>query len=705
MPESASQQPASLQLVTHDCRIDAAAGEGGEAKTPRFDMVAYTGGPMRIGAFAYPIAVDLQGLRIPDQRRPIRFGHDAMRGVGHSERVAIEGEGADAKLVASGLISRDTHEAREVAVAAKRGFPWQASIGASVDRLEFVKAGSSTTVNGRNVNGPAYIARQSTLGEISVVDLGGDQSTSTSIAAHGAGDTTHYGAPTMDMKFKQWLEAKGFDAETITDEQKTTLEAAWKAEQDAAKQGDADPAKTEPTASAFGDTSLDDTIEAARRENERRRKINATTQQVLAERPDLTDHVGKLAKSAIEAGMTAANYELEILRLNRAPAGHVREDRSRDGRVLEASLCLAGGLQKPEDHFPEQTLDAADREFGSAGLGLGELLLMQAQANGFRGHGTRNVRGLLEAAFSGNVEAAGFSTFSLSGILSNVANKFLRQGFDAVESTWREVAAIRNVRDFKQVSSYSLTGGMKYELVGPGGELKHATAGEETYTNQADTYGRMFGVTRRDIINDDLGALTQVPSRLGRGGALKLNEVFWAEFLDNSSFFSAGNNNYEDGSTTALGIDSLTTAETTFLNQTDPDGNPLGSMPAILLVPNALDVTATNLMDSLQIVSAGGSSNRRDPANNPHRGKFRVVRSTYLSSTSLTGNSSKAWYLLANPNDIPVIEAAFLNGRQAPTVESADADFNTLGIQMRGYHDFGVNKQEFRGGVKMKGEA
>jgi hypothetical protein len=39
-----------------------------------------------------------------------------------------------------------------------------------------------------------------------------------------------------------------------------------------------------------------------------------------------------------------------------------------------------------------------------------------------------------------------------------------------------------------------------------------------------------------------------------------------------------------------------------------------------------------------------------------------------------------------------------------PTVESADADFNTLGIQMRGYHDFGVAKQEPRGGVKMKGE-
>ena len=43
---------------------------------------------------------------------------------------------------------------------------------------------------------------------------------------------------------------------------------------------------------------------------------------------------------------------------------------------------------------------------------------------------------------------------------------------------------------------------------------------------------------------------------------------------------------------------------------------------------------------------------------------------------------------------MPVIEVAFLNGKQQPTVERADADFNTLGIQFRGYFDFGVTKAE-----------
>jgi hypothetical protein len=52
-----------------------------------------------------------------------------------------------------------------------------------------------------------------------------------------------------------------------------------------------------------------------------------------------------------------------------------------------------------------------------------------------------------------------------------------------------------------------------------------------------------------------------------------------------------------------------------------------------------------------------------------------------------------------------VIEVAFLNGQESPTIETAEADFNVLGVQMRGYHDFGVALQDPRGGVKAKGEA
>ena len=93
------------------------------------------------------------------------------------------------------------------------------------------------------------------------------------------------------------------------------------------------------------------------------------------------------------------------------------------------------------------------------------------------------------------------------------------------------------------------------------------------------------------------------------------------------------------------------------------------------------------------------------PISNPHQGKFRVEVSRYLSTPLYPGNSQKAWYLLADANDLAVIEVAFLNGQESPVIETADADFNVLGVQMRGYHDFGVALQDPRGGLKSKGEA
>src|SRR5512140_1378357 len=113
------KQPDRLEL-TAQMEITAADAADGKPRLPRFSMVAYTGGMMRIAGWRYPVVVDLAGLAIPSQSRPIRFGHDASSGVGHSDSINIAG----GKLVAAGVVSRDTAAAREVVASAKNGFPW-----------------------------------------------------------------------------------------------------------------------------------------------------------------------------------------------------------------------------------------------------------------------------------------------------------------------------------------------------------------------------------------------------------------------------------------------------------------------------------------------------------------------------------------------------------------------------------------------------
>ncbi len=150
----AAKVPGMLQLTATAVFDAASAGEEGSTPSlPRFRMVAYTGAPMRIAGWRYPVIIDLAGLAVPSQSRPIRFSHDPTAGVGHTDSIRIDG----GQLVATGVISRDTPAAREVVASSKNGFPWQASVGASIDDFEFVKERQQAIVNGQEHAGPLYI--------------------------------------------------------------------------------------------------------------------------------------------------------------------------------------------------------------------------------------------------------------------------------------------------------------------------------------------------------------------------------------------------------------------------------------------------------------------------------------------------------------------------------------------------------------------
>ena len=670
-----------------------AVGADGKAPLPRFSMVAYTGGPMKVAGWRYPVIIDLAGLAIPSQSRPIRFNHEATSGIGHSDAIGVQ----DGKLMAVGVISRDTAAAKEVVASAKNGFPWQASVGASVDQFDFIKENQSVIVNGREFSGPVNVVRKATLGEISFVDLGADGNTSASVAASAKENRI------MDGKDTTTTQQQG-----TTGSQSTAGVEGKDAPKVEGQGSSGKDAGTPPLALAIQASAVSGASGSSLQADpvaDMRIRAAAEQERIAAVRKLCGDEHPDICAKAIRDGWDARDTELAILRADRpkAPSVHV-PDESINGTVLEAACMLTAGLSKVDELYPEQTLDVASKRF-RGGIGLQELLLEAAWANGYSGRNFRDSRNVLKFAFAQDIRAEGsFSTVDIGGILSNIANKFLLEGFFSVESTWRNISAIRNTNDFKTITSYRLIGADMYQPVAPGGELKHGTLGNEVYTNKADTYGLILSVDRRDIINDDLGAITTVPRKLGRGSGLKINDVFWTIFLNNSAFFTAGANNYLAGAGTALGVDGLTAGEVAFLDQKDSDGKPIGIMPSIVLVPTALSAIGTQLYKATEIRDTTANKGAY-PTNNPHQNKYRVEVSRYLANAKFPGYSPKAWYLLADPTDLPVIEVAFLNGQQSPTIETAAADFDTLGVVMRGYHDFGVNLQDGRGGVKCKGEA
>lgn len=388
--------------------------------------------------------------------------------------------------------------------------------------------------------------------------------------------------------------------------------------------------------------------------------------------------------SEYEAKIEALKEKVETMekliatRDSRGPAVHIAES-VRSEQVIEAALCLQGGLPHAEKRFDERTLEAAEK--AKRTTSIGEVLIEAARANGYTGSArisAANVEPVLKAAFA---------THDISNLLSAVVNKFLLSGFNAVESVWQDISAVRSVNDFKAINLFRLNGSFKFQKVGNSGDLKMAAASDYKRSLSAETYGITTSLTRQDMINDDLNALSQVPQRIGRGAALSLNDVIWTEFQSNNSSYyqsvSAGSGN-------ALSFDSLSAATTAYRKLTDPDGNPLAIPPRILLVPPELELPAARLMTSSALIASSlGSTSSKvvEGATNVLAGRYRVVVSNYLTSSS-------TWWLLADAADLPALDVVFLNGQQAPIIEQVAADYQNLGVMIRGYMDFGVTKAE-----------
>ena len=230
--------------------------------------------------------------------------------------------------------------------------------------------------------------------------------------------------------------------------------------------------------------------------------------------------------------------------------------------VLQAAVEQAMGVT-PTD---TKAADIADRKFHGQ-MGLKQLYTECAHAGGWNGYLNNGNLGEAVSAIK-----ASFSTVNLPGILSNAINKRIKAGWDYAEDSWRKIADITSVSDYKQFSTYVLNSKGDYEEVANGGTIPTGELAETGYSNQLKRYGLMFSIDEMDIINDDLNAINQRAFQFGRKASLKLNKVFWTLFQNDANFFRAENNNIV-ASAGALSADSLAKRVKAFRQHTDVNGD------------------------------------------------------------------------------------------------------------------------------------
>lgn len=652
------------------------------AKSPTFEMKCYGGGKLMLAGIKYPVVVDLKGLQVTAKSRPVLREHQTERNIGHTTEIRNNYR----TLEASGVISVDNADSKEVVDASKKGFPWQVSIGAKALKVEMVPKGRTVTVNGQTFSGPVLVARQSQLKELSFVTLGSDDDTEVRLAASAAKSK---GVSQMN-EFEKWILATFGEDHDLSDGQLKDLQAtfddaqkALKTDTDKKKSSDDDDADPAVLLKAKTEEYLESIRASSVAEMERISGIN-----------ELCEGHADIAAQAIKDNWSLEKTEITMLRASRPkPRKSGAADAPAQGLVIEAALAMNNGFlteNEAGEQFDERTMNAAVDVLRD--VSLRSLMVEVIEASGGHAGNGRVTDGMIEAALKADmmIRAAGTSTLSLSGVLGNLANKHLLKAYNSVLSVVEKFCNQTDHMDFKVHTRHRVTADGELVALGKNGEIEHGSMSEETYTNKLETKARMITLTREDMINDDLGVFKSLVWIFGRGGSNALQRAVYTLLLGNAgNFFHTDNDNLLTGAGSALSIEALTAAEALFLDQTDSNGLPIGITPEILLCPNALKVTAESIYKETK-VNETTTANKPKTVDNPHAGKFEPVPTSWLSNATIPNASSKKWFLFGNPDSAPAIQIAYLQGKRRPTVEGGQSDFSTLGMGWRSFWDFGV---------------
>ena len=284
-------------------------------------------------------------------------------------------------------------------------------------------------------------------------------------------------------------------------------------------------------------------------------------------------------------------------------------------------------------------------------------------------------------------------TGAFPGILSNVAHKSMAQAYQTAPTTYQLWTAHGSNSDFKDAPRYRLSEADTLEKLNESGEFKASGITESMAKTSVATYGRMFSITRQAIINDDMGALQQIPAIYGASARRMINKMVYKMLkanptIEGDPLFS---NNHNTLHAVDISIDGLAKMKAAMARQKNIAGlEYLNIQPAFLICPVELEVQAT------QLISSVVDPTKANATPNPFANKMTVISEPELED-------AKEFYLAAAAGVAPTIEVTSLNGNLTPTMERAE-QFDTLGIKWRIYMDVGVNLLDYRGIAKSTGK-
>lgn len=283
-------------------------------------------------------------------------------------------------------------------------------------------------------------------------------------------------------------------------------------------------------------------------------------------------------------------------------------------------------------------------------------------------------------------------------LLENVMHKSLLTAYMTAVDTWTKFCKTGDLSDFRAHGRYRTGSFGNLDSKTEGNEFKQKTFGDAVKESiTLGTKGNIIGISREMIINDDLGALMDLVSQMGRAAKRTIESDVYALLASNplmsdgKALFHADHGNLA-GSGAAVSAATLSAGRNAMASQKDVNKKDyLDIQPQIFVGGLAARDTAA----SVNAMEFDDEANKNQRKPNITRGMFgEVVGSPRISTT--------AWYMFADPMDAPVIEVGFLDGNQEPYLEMKEG-FTQDGVQYKVRHDYGVGAIGYEGAYKNAG--
>lgn len=281
------------------------------------------------------------------------------------------------------------------------------------------------------------------------------------------------------------------------------------------------------------------------------------------------------------------------------------------------------------------------------------------------------------------------SDFAL--VLSSAVGRVLRPAYEATPSGLKPIARRLQLEDFRARTMIAMSGVSGLERVNEHGEYKRATLKESGESVRLETFGKIFGITRQAIINDDLGAFDTLPRKFGieasnfeaeqLAALLASNPVM----ADGTALFHANHSNLA-GTGAAPSEATLSAARKALRLQTDQAGKLIGVAPRYLVVGAELETDAEKLMAAITPTAADD---------------VQPIKLAVAVEPRLAG---KAWYTAADPAHVDGLVFAHLSGTNGPEIETKEG-FDVDGVEIKVRLDFGCAFIDWRSWFKNPGAA